>query len=346
MKILYVEDELSLNVKRIINLFEKILTADEKRGLNNLIDEQKELQQEGLSSYIDNQEILELVNNSILDICCSFPEAVKKIKNNYQDYDLFIIDRNLEKEEYELSDIQKILSKFSENKYSEYLAREGDYLLEMLIGSNIDCNTKFYFLTANANDSLRCKESFENAITLENFSSKNILEKGNLEHTEKVLTLIEDFKKGNYRFKMKEVFEIFDKNLLSKELEKEFIQTLRQMNNYNLPTIKDNLARIRRIQEGIYIALNKYSDDVIPNSLLRGDKGGLKMRPTINHFGMSGKHSGIIEKFADNIYGLTSESGSHTSYENPDYMPTKYTVQSLTYALCDLLLWFKAIVDK
>ena len=346
MKILFVEDELGLNIKRIINIFGKILSSEEKKELNALIKEQKELHDAGISSYIANKEVINLINNPLIDICCSFPDAVKHVKERNQDYDLYIVDRNLEKEDYELSEIQEIFQKFTEEKYCDYISREGDFLLEMLIGTHgVDCNNKFYFLTANANDSLRCKELFEKVITLEQFTAENILEKGNSKHTEKVLDIIEDFKRGNFRVKMKDVFEVFEKGLLSRDVEKQFLETLRQMDNHNETTIKDNLARIRRIQEAVYNELSKYSDEILPVSLIKNDKGFLAMRPIIKHLADKGYHNGVIKSFAYDIFGISSDGGSHTPYENPDYMPTKYTVQALTYALCDLLLWYKSIVS-
>jgi hypothetical protein len=53
----------------------------------------------------------------------------------------------------------------------------------------------------------------------------------------------------------------------------------------------------------------------------------------------------MIATFADTVYCIASENGSHTAYENPDYMPTKHSVMSSTYALCDILLWYKDIIN-
>jgi len=159
----------------------------------------------------------------------------------------------------------------------------------------------------------------------------------------KIKKLPETIARENYP----DVFMIFEKSFLDLIYEEELIGALFDMQNYQLTNIKNNLARIRRIQEAIYIAINKNYPDIVPTSHLdKNAKGFLKVRGIIRYLDDKGYHSGLIKEFAYKIWAVSSDNGSHTPYERPDYMPTKYTVQSITHALLDLLLWFKEIMNK
>lgn len=182
------------------------------------------------------------------------------------------------------------------------------------------------------------------------YSEEKIFEKGNVPAITEMFKWfrkeIENLKETKIKEKYPEVWEVFILKLLSDEIEKELLETLMQMDNHNLTTIKDNLARIRRIFESIYIEISKRRDDIIPVKMLRGERGELRVSAIINHLKDNGYIDGVITDFSFTIWKVASDNGSHAPYENPDYMPTKYTVQSLTYALLDVLLWMKSILTK
>lgn len=345
MKILYVEDQLYRYVDTIKNMFASIFSAKVKRKFEDFSKKYSN------SAFpCPNEEVQEIINSSsVVDVCFNFPDAIEKILYHYEDYDLFLIDRDLSDENYTFDELRKRGGDRWDDNWAQSIQthkeakREGDFLFSLL-RDKIDYETSFYYLTAN-NESLMNTPGFDEP-ALSRFKYTNLIEKGNSEHSKRLLKRILDFKRGNFRIRMIDVFEVFDKRFLSCEIEKEFIETLRQMNNHNEITIKDNLARIRRIQEAIYIALNKYSEDIVPEKCLKNPKGDLAVRRVISSIENSQYHSALIKSSALNIYGISSDGGSHTPYEKPDYMPTQYTVQSLTYALCELLLWFKGIVDE
>jgi hypothetical protein len=54
----------------------------------------------------------------------------------------------------------------------------------------------------------------------------------------------------------------------------------------------------------------------------------------------------IIDQFSNAIYSISSNHGVHVPNSRPEYLPTRYTVQALTFAILDQLLWFKGIVEK
>src|SRR3989339_816773 len=103
--------------------------------------------------------------------------------------------------------------------------------------------------------------------------------------------------------------------------------------NNMLSYLRDKAQELERVK-----ILNKYSDvfEIIENYL--DDEAEEEL---INYL----KRKSIIDRFAEVIYKITSDNGAHTPYENPDFPPTKYTVQAVTYALLDLLLWFKKVCD-
>jgi hypothetical protein len=54
----------------------------------------------------------------------------------------------------------------------------------------------------------------------------------------------------------------------------------------------------------------------------------------------------IIDRFAELIYKITSDSGAHSPYADPKYSPTSYTVRAVVFALLDLLSWFGTVMDE
>jgi len=49
-----------------------------------------------------------------------------------------------------------------------------------------------------------------------------------------------------------------------------------------------------------------------------------------------------IDQFADSIYTVVSNYGSHKKFSNV----SKYTLPTVTFAIMDLLLWCKGIVQE
>ena len=143
--------------------------------------------------------------------------------------------------------------------------------------------------------------------------------------------------------KYSDVFEIIE-NYLDDEAEEELINCLKNMNSSDFPTIKNNLSCLRRLQEKVYIALNKLDYNLAPIEYI---ENGIDVTKIYKHLTEKEyvKRYSIIDRFAEVIYKITSDNGAHTPYENPDFPPTKYTVQAVTYALLDLLLWVKNVCD-
>lgn len=49
-----------------------------------------------------------------------------------------------------------------------------------------------------------------------------------------------------------------------------------------------------------------------------------------------------IDQFADSIYTVVSNYGSHKKFSEA----SKYTLSTITFAMMDILLWFKGVVQE
>jgi len=127
------------------------------------------------------------------------------------------------------------------------------------------------------------------------------------------------------------------------EAEQELVSCLRTMQSDDPTVIKNNLICLRRIQEKIYISLNKADNTLIPSHFVEGEINIVACYKSLSEKGHVERYK-IIDRFAELIYKVTSDSGAHTPHENPKYPPTKYTMQAVVFAMLDLLLWFKQMM--
>lgn len=142
-----------------------------------------------------------------------------------------------------------------------------------------------------------------------------------------------------------DVFEVFDKGYLDYRIRAELLETLLHQESSKETAIRDNLARIRRVIEAIYIAMSKASVKWVPVDLFTIDGEHLALRPVLRHLQEKGFLDGLVRDFAYCTYAVASDNGSHTPYVDPDYAPTRYTVQASVHMLLDLLLWFGKLMD-
>ena len=100
MKILYVEDELSKNIPRLIRLFSKYLS---KKEIKNL----KALEADETGYGAEPEEIKNIVEKTgLIEIEYRFPDALREVIHNSEKYALFIVDRNLSEIEYEYDELK------------------------------------------------------------------------------------------------------------------------------------------------------------------------------------------------------------------------------------------------
>jgi len=141
------------------------------------------------------------------------------------------------------------------------------------------------------------------------------------------------------------VFDVFEKDYLDCEAEQELIDCIKNMKSADFTVSKNTLGCLRRLQEKIYIAINRNDPKMVPAEFI---EKGVNVRSIIYHLTEKGyvDRYSIIDKSAMHIYSIASNNGAHTPYESSSYKPTKYTVQSIVFAMMDLLLWLKEVMES
>jgi ActR/RegA family two-component response regulator len=131
---------------------------------------------------------------------------------------------------------------------------------------------------------------------------------------------------------------------LGSDAEQELFNCLRDMTSSEASTIKNTLGCLRRLQERIYIALSRADEKLVPSQYVSGEINLVACYKHLVEKGVVERYR-IIDRFTELIYKITSDSGAHTSYSDPKYPPTSYTVRAVVFALLDLILWFDGIME-
>lgn len=329
MKILYVEDELSKNIPRIISLFSGYMGKEMVRDLKAL--EEDESGRGGEPEKI--KEIVEKTN--LIEVEYYFPKVLDKIIHHCERYDLFIVDRNLLEGEYECQEVEKIDPNFNEDLCIEYMKREGDYLLHMLLFTkNADVKRKFYYLTAYSGeqDEIRRSEIIGKLIDLKKFGENNLIEKGNTDDIKKLQHIIENNKILNLQNENMRYLTILRTNINDRAWD-DFVGVLKRKDDKNTGVIKDNLTKMRIIYEQILTACSGIIPDMKPNCADQYGKVVLG-RQTIEWLYDNGHIDDIIREFCYTVSKIGS-MGPH-----PNGKPTTDTVNALVYSLKDIITWF------
>ena len=147
--------------------------------------------------------------------------------------------------------------------------------------------------------------------------------------------------------KYSEIFRVlhdyFDEEANEKNRDR-LVKCIQYMDNPDLVIIEDNLGRLRKIQEDIYRELNKKNPGLVSTD---------NLSPTLDfHEIMNGLYEKmlpkgeIISEFSWLLRKIPNRYGAHTKDAKYKETPSKYTVHSAAYALLDLFLWFREVVDK
>ena len=151
-----------------------------------------------------------------------------------------------------------------------------------------------------------------------------------------------------------DVFEVFDRNYLDSTFKTHLLQIIRKSDSDNPTEIKNTLALVRSLQEGVFQEVSKIDKTIIPDIFVKPNVSFWKVQ---NHLsGNKSKYSAYkpstevfqntrIEYLSECIYKIASDNGSHNPYDKTE-LPSRYTVKSLVFAFLEQLLWFKAIMEK
>lgn len=184
-----------------------------------------------------------------------------------------------------------------------------------------------------------------------------IFNKGSGDDVRRMLTMFIDDSRHKedkiIAFRFADVFEVFDKGYLDSSDRETLLECIKNMNSNEEARIKNTLSGIRRLQESIYRAINKVDSKMVPDEFLldgRTDYRSIQWhlrgrfnKDTRKSEGEEYVPMGTnIDQFADSIYTVVSNYGSHKKFSEV----TKYTLSTITFAILDLLLWFKGIVQE
>ena len=330
MKILYVEDDLSGTLDRLIRLFSKYLDTKS-------IDELRILMADEYGATTDEiKKIVESTN--IIEIADSFPDALHKIIHGHDRYACFIVDRNLiEKRPYEFREVNQIDNNYTEALYKKYREREGDYLLIWLATRTKNPENmlqKFNFLSAyptGPSDNIRGIETIQPFIDMKTLNEEQFFEKGG-DHIEKLKEKIDNINTLSTQYDNRIYLDILRKYLDEKHA-KSFLNVLLEKDEEK--QIGDNLKKIRIIYEAMLDRLSEIIPDM--RNKCSDDRGNIKKgNETIFWLENNNHISVILKNFFISIWKISSTSGHHSS----KFEPTIDTVNSLVYALKDAILWF------
>ncbi len=337
MKILYVEDELSKNIPRVIRLFSKYLSKKEVKSLKTLEADE--------SGYGAEPKVIKKIveKTGLIEIEYRFPNALQKIIQNFDRYALFIIDRNLSEIEYEHNELSQIDITYNEDQYDKFFEREGDYLLHKLVYKGVNVLTKFYFLTAYpAPDEIRGVDDLKTLVDFGKFHAENFIEKADNEQLERLKSIIENIKILNLQQENKQYL-----NILRNKMDKETVERLLKIldeKDVNM-RIGDNLKDIRIIYENVLKACSQKIPDMNTNCV-DGYGNVIMGQHTIDWLSNNGHINNILRNFFFSINKICSEFGTHRPRPPYEYEPTLNTVNSLLYALKDVILWLGKVCSQ
>jgi FixJ family two-component response regulator len=143
-------------------------------------------------------------------------------------------------------------------------------------------------------------------------------------------------------YKYNDIIEITEE-FFDAETVEDLISCLSKLNSSDNTQVKNNLACIRRLQENIYIELNKRKPDLVPTEYIDGE---VKVRDILKHLREGDYVDKKTNDFGYAVYTVCSDFGSHTQNRTRDSSVSKYTVHTIAYALLDLLLWFNKVVNE
>jgi len=173
------------------------------------------------------------------------------------------------------------------------------------------------------------------------------------EMLEYLLKEIESAENTKIEKQFADIFDIFDKGFLDAVFKGHLLKLLKTSSSDDPTEIKKNLALLRSLQEQIFQTLNKKDNQIVPDNICQPNVSfravhrhlsGNKDRNRNYQTTTSVWQNNWIESLSECIYSIASDNGSHNPYNNTP-LPNKYTVQSLTFAFLEQLLWFKKLMS-
>ncbi len=143
---------------------------------------------------------------------------------------------------------------------------------------------------------------------------------------------------------------------IGEEAREKFLHVLSKKESTNPSDIAESLGTLRNLMENIlsHLAKNlnappecwntKNPNQIVLRNVIKwfNDYDKQNRKPLYRHSSNS-----ILKNFLYDIQEIASDFGPHAKYQNNDgYKPTSDTVNALTYALKDIILWFGKICSQ
>jgi hypothetical protein len=371
-KILFIEDELTSNVESIIRLFAPVIPEDIQQKLKS-------------TSFDFPEDIASLCSqNSPLDIAFSFPLALTKIIANLSDYDLILIDRNLEKSPYD-KELEQICSQLHEFGMIDaadqmlkhvYKDREGDLLVQVLVKKDPNAWNRTYLVTANVLDALRGSETLLALNNTASFPKDHIIEKGSPQE-EKIPQILSDMPS------LKIQNEFFDQcAIIRKRLGEDWVKKFCKMIQYYRDREWDECILFLRmllgneILKGIALQMNEPNapywknenkSQLVGKTFINGKyrwndakkqsdlySGLPYIQRTFKQRGINFGYNSVIKNACLSIYEICSDCihGDFDNFEQDVSVNseetstlTRYTMRSMLNQICDVIVWYNKALD-
>jgi len=346
MKILYVEDELAKSIPYIIRLFSKYLGQE---GIQKL----ELLQTDENDGNSLSEEIKAIVEETdLVEVEYRFSGALDKIMNAYQKYALFIVDRNLVESEYYPEEIKEVDPDYTQIEYDDYFECEGDYLFcKLALAGRADIMKKFYYLTPHSykQRDINIPEAVKALIDMNKFMANNFIEKNNEKGFKRLQKLVNNVKLLDVRNENRHYLKILKDNI-DEESAQRFLLMLHNKDSNKKETVTDNLELLGNILKKILTEAAKRLNAppscwdnrnrlIIKNFLWR-----LTRDETDGRISYKFDTNSLLRGFLYTLYGITSDLSLRE--KSAAYQPTANTVNSLLYALKDIILWFGKICER
>ena len=327
-KIMFVEDELSSNIPRLLQLFGKYLSEAEKTALQDA---------ENNPMGANGEDIREiLADNLVIEVFDSFKQVLAHIQNLTPDelekYDMFILDRNLTRGMgYSLQEIQQIDKGFDNNKYWE---REGDYLALQLHLKDCPIKEKVFFYSAYKTMGFGATE-IEQMVGYGTFFLDNFFDKGN---PGALIELINHQQRASLFAEHRDVFGIIAKADLG--IEEAVMRILLEAQKADAKLTMDWRTAIDACLKYM-VNYERFWFTQPYQNIERGkligmlDRGDEKADPAL-----PGRTPAHIRDFFEHINHIVNVYPAHNVYEDKLYSP--YTVKALAYELLEIITWIGA----
>lgn len=372
-RILYIEDKLELYKDMILEMFHPILTSEKIKELDRFHNPRSD-------NIVKWSEDIPL-----LDICYTFTSALRKILKGHDNYQLVIIDRNLEayRNEDNVEEIEQLLKENDLPEYKSYYddfrgietIYQGDILFQILIEKNPEIINRIFFLTENLKDPLQVKPHLVHGWKRLKYDEnrwigKDINSLGVITDEVKKLDSIERLRQFPEVVNIlksidEDCLDSFDRILmlskttknmssLADETRKLFLNILTSL-AYAIERneLRYNLLRgVFQDKEKRTLRIWKYgaNHELNTSDLLTALQSVAKFNPQNNKY--FGYYYSNINNACRYIYHVCSDIGGHDTtqgFKEPKFRSkdaTRFTMSNLIGLLCEVILWYDKLISQ